>query len=300
MSEKFQKGQNLEEPVLGRLKRHYGKLTRLEQKLADTIIEHYAVCGLKSISELSALAGVSMPTTVRMTQKIGFSGYSEFQANLKQELEQNLSTPITRHELWSHDVPGTHLLNRFADQIEHNLRQTLSRLSPQEFDRAVSLVTDPKRHIYVVGGRLTRPLSEYCFTLLQMLRDNLTLITSSSNSWPHYVLPMQKNDVVIVFDIRRYERETQRLVQKAREKQLDIILFTDHWKSPIHKHASCCFGAYTQAPSAWDSTVCINFLVEALVSAVQNENWHATRDRINQLEKLFDETRLFHKNIDTD
>ena len=37
------------------------------------------------------------------------------------------------------------------------------------------------------------------------------------------------------------------------------------------------------------------FIVEALIAAVQSENWEETKTRVNALEELFDQTRLFRK-----
>ena len=46
---------------------------------------------------------------------------------------------------------------------------------------------------------------------------------------------------------------------------------------------------------AWDSTVVILFIVEAMIAAVQNLAWEETKDRIKTLEGLFDQIRLFRK-----
>ncbi len=37
------------------------------------------------------------------------------------------------------------------------------------------------------------------------------------------------------------------------------------------------------------------FGIEAMIAAVQTENWDDTKDRMQVLEALFDETRLFRK-----
>jgi DNA-binding MurR/RpiR family transcriptional regulator len=49
------------------------------------------------------------------------------------------------------------------------------------------------------------------------------------------------------------------------------------------------------APSAWDSAATPLLLVETLISAVQNLTWGDTKDRIEELEAMFDQTKLFRK-----
>ncbi|WP_082910153.1 MurR/RpiR family transcriptional regulator [Sinorhizobium glycinis] len=274
---------------------HFAALTRAEKRLAETLLDNYPVSGLGSITTVAENAGVSTPTVARMVQKLGFRGFPDFQARLHQELEATISNPIAKHDRWAASAPGTHILNRFADAMMGNMRQTLSQIEPVEFDQAAGLVADRKRNVYVVGGRITRSMADYLFTHLQVIRTGVTQIAANPSSWPHYVLDMKQGDVLILFDIRRYEQEMETLARSARNRGVEIILFTDQWGSPVAKPASKVFRAQIEAPSAWDSSVMLLFLVEALIEAVQSSNWDETRDRMKTLEGLFDSTRIFRK-----
>jgi DNA-binding MurR/RpiR family transcriptional regulator len=274
---------------------HFAVLTRAEKRLAETLLDNYPVSGLGSITTVAENAGVSTPTVARMVQKLGFRGFPDFQARLHQELEATISNPIAKHDRWAASAPGTHILNRFADAIMGNMRQTLSQLEPVEFDQAAALTADRKRSVYLVGGRITRSMADYLFTHLQVIRPGVTQIAVNSSSWPHYVLDMKRGDVLILFDIRRYEQEMETLARSARNRGVEIILFTDQWGSPVAKSASKIFRAQIEVPSAWDSSVMLLFLVEALIEAVQSTNWDETKDRMKTLEGLFDSTRIFRK-----
>lgn len=276
---------------------HFEALTRAERRLAETLLDNYPVSGLGSITTVAENAGVSTPTVVRMVQKLGFRGFPDFQARLHQELEATISNPIAKHDRWAASAPGTHILNRFADAVMGNMRLTLSQIEPAEFDAAAALVADRKRHIYLVGGRITRTMADYLFTHLQVIRTGVTHIAANPSSWPHYVLDMKRGDVLILFDIRRYEQEMETLASFARKRGVEIVLFTDQWGSPVAKSASKVFRAQIEVPSAWDSSVLLLFLVEALIEAVQSSNWDETRDRMKTLEGLFDSTRIFRKPV---
>ena len=274
---------------------HFSVLTRAEKQLAATLLDNYPVSGLGSITTVAENAGVSTPTVARMVQKIGFRGFPDFQQRLHQELEATISNPISKHDRWAANAPGAHILNRFADATMNNLRASLAQLETAEFDGAAAMIADRKRNIYLVGGRITRALADYFFTHLQVIRSGVTQIAANSSSWPHYVLDMKKGDVLIMFDIRRYEHEMETLARIARERGVEIILFTDQWSSPIAKSARRVFRIQIEAPSAWDSSVVILFAVEALIEAVQSSIWDETRGRMKTLEGLFDSTRLFRK-----
>ncbi|ABR60966.1 SIS domain-containing protein [Sinorhizobium medicae] len=276
---------------------HFAALTRAERQLAETLLDNYPVSGLGSITTVAENAGVSTPTVARMVQKLGFRGFPDFQARLHQELEATISNPIAKHDRWAASAPGTHTLNRFADAVMGNMRQTLSQIEPAEFDTAAALVADLKRKVYLVGGRITRSLADYLFTHLQVIRTGVTQIAANPSSWPHYVLDMRQGDVLILFDIRRYEQEMETLARFARDRGVEIVLFTDQWGSPVAKSSSKVFRARIEVPSAWDSSVMLLFLVEALIEAVQSSNWDQTRDRMKTLEGLFDSTRIFRKPV---
>jgi len=274
---------------------HFSVLTRAEKQLAATLLDNYPVSGLGSITTVAENAGVSTPTVARMVQKLGFRGFPDFQQRLHQELEATISNPISKHDRWAANAPGAHILNRFADTTINNLRASLAQLETAEFDGAAAMIADRKRNIYLVGGRITGALADYFFTHLQVIRSGVTRIAANSSSWPHYVLDMKKGDVLILFDIRRYEQEMETLARIARDRGVEIILFTDQWGSPVAKSARRVFRIQIEAPSAWDSSVIILFAVEALIEAVQSSIWDETRDRMKTLENLFDSTRLFRR-----
>ena len=273
----------------------FDTLTRAEKQLAGSLLDNYPVSGLGSITTVAENAGVSTPTVARMVQKLGYKGYAEFQSHLHQELEATLSNPIAKHDRWAANAPGTHVLNRFADAITNNLRETLGDIDPASFDQAAALLADRKRSIYFAGGRITRVIADYFHNHMQVIRQHTVMISANSSSWPHYVLNMHEGDVLVVFDIRRYELEMATLAELARARGVEIVLFTDQWVSPIAKHARHVFRCRIEAPSAWDSSVVMLFVVEALIDAVQNANWDETRERIRTLEGLFEQTRLFRK-----
>lgn len=277
------------------LRSQFDALTRAERQLADTLLAHYPVAGLASITALADQAQVSTPTVARLVKKLGFTGYPDFQASLRGELEATISSPIAKHEQWAEGAPDAHILNRFAEAVMTNMQRTLGRIDTESFDAAAGLLADGERHVYVAGGRITRSLADYVFTHLQVIRDRLSLVPANANTWPHDLINMREGDVLLVFDIRRYETDLVRLAELARRRGVVVVLFTDQWGSPASKHAQHVFNCRIEAPSAWDSSVVTLFVVEALIAAVETLRWEATRGRMRELEELFDRTRLFKK-----
>lgn len=281
--------------ISDRIQQKLEDLTRAERKLALSILENYPASGLGTLSSLAKDANVSVPTVARMVQKLGYNGYPEFQSELREELLAKAKNPIAKHDTWAEAAPSEHLLNRFTTAVIDNIRLTMAQINPAEFESACALVADQSRHLFVIGGRITHTLAEYFYLHLQVIRPNLTHVESTSNTWPHYLLNAKPGDVFVIFDVRRYENNTLKLAEMAHARGAKIILFTDQWRSPVHTLAEVTLSCRIIVPSAWDSATTTMLLIETMIASVQNLNWDETKRRVQTLEDMFDQTKLFRK-----
>ena len=270
-------------------------MTRAERQLATHLLRHYPVAALGSVTALARAADVSSPTVVRLVQKLGFKGYPDFQPGIRGEVEERLISPLAKHDRWAGGVPDTHILNRFADAVLGNLQATLSQIDHAEFDAAAQLMADPARRVFATGGRITHAMADYFVTHMKVIRPDVSLISEMSNAWPPAMIEMRPGDVLLAFDIRRYENNVLQLVEMASEQGAEVILITDPWVSPAAAHARYRFSAQIEVPSAWDSTVAIQVLIETLMAAVQSLTWEETAQRMKRLEELYARARFFRR-----
>lgn len=278
-----------------RLRRALPGLTRAERQLAAHILGNYPVAVLGPVAAVARGAGVSAPTVVRLVQKLGYSGYPEFQEKLHAELGDKLSTPLARHDKWAGAGEGAHVLDRFAGAVFDNLTATLSQTDRAVFDTVAGLLADPDRRVALLGGRLTHAIVSYLATALQGLRPGVTLMSTLPNTWPTVLADLGPGDVLLAFDIRRYEGSVGQVVELAREGGAEVVLVTDRWVSPAAVHAGHVLTCHVEAPSAWDSIAAPVLLAEALLAAVQTRTWPEAAGRLRRLEALYARTRLFRR-----
>ncbi|MDH5529650.1 MAG: MurR/RpiR family transcriptional regulator [Paracoccaceae bacterium] len=278
-----------------RIRAGFESLTRSERQLAQHITRNYPVAALGSITALAKGAEVSTPTVVRLVQKLGFKGYTDFQVSIRAEVEERLISPLIKHDRWAEGVPDTHILNRFADAVVGNLQATLSQIDHADFDAVAGLLADKNRKVFAMGGRITHAMADYFVTHMKVIRQGVTLISDMSNAWPPALIDMEAGDVLLAFDIRRYENNVLQLVEIAMDQGAEVVLITDQWVSPAAARARYRLSAHIEAPSAWDSTVAIQVLVETLLAAVQTLTWDDTQARMNRLEELYDRSRFFRR-----
>lgn len=280
--------------VTDRLLAHREKMTPSERQLVSVLLDDYPMAGLGSITELASTASVSTTTVARMLQKTGFDGYPQFQAALRGEVKEMISGPIAKRDVWQNDLPEEHILNRYSQQSLANQKRTIDEVDPAEFDSFCKLLSDPNRRIFITGGRITGTLAQYLYLHLQMIRPDVRMLPVAA-SWTHDLLDVRKDDVLIALDVRRYENSTMLIGQLCQEREAQIVLFTDQWRSPIHRLAKHTFAARIAVPSAWDSMASILTLMECAIAEVQERLWDSVKERTDELEQAFDRTKLFRK-----
>lgn len=280
-------------PLENHLRQSMADLTATERKLVAHLLDNYPVAALGSITALAKGAQVSTPTVARLVQKLGFKGYPDFQTALRAEVGDMLAAPQPKGPALHSSAPEGHVLNRFSTAIFANLQATLAALPPQTFDALAAQLADPERRIFALGGRITQSLAQYFTTQLQMIRPQVTLLTPHPSSWPTALLDMRPKDVLLLIDIRRYEASLAQLAELASQSGAEVALITDRWISPAAAHARHVLPCHIQAPSAWDSSVTLLTLLEALLAATQDLRWQESEARLHRLEALSAQTKLF-------
>lgn len=275
------------------LKEKQAELTAAERKLTAVLMENSMMAGLQSITRLAESAGVSTPTVIRLARKLGFEGYGALQDAIREEVAARIKHPLAKLEPARHDAPRDHIVSQFFDATIANINRTLDRLDLEDFDRAAEILSDPARQLFFLGGRITRSNAHYFFNHVQIIRPRVFLLDSSPSVWPQALLDMGERSTLVVFDIRRYEKELEKLASLAVQQGAEILLFTDAWGSPIEQHATVCLRAAVEVPSSWDSTLAINFLVESLIAEVQRRRSRSSAERISALERMIGESKIF-------
>ena len=272
--------------VAERLRLMSGELTAAERKLMAALFADYPMAGLGSITDFARAAEVSTPSVLRLAKKLGFPGFPALQDELRSELSARLQTPISKHERWAAEAPDTHILNKFATAAMENLSGSLKLMDHRAFDAIVALLADRKRKIHIAGGRITGAIAAYLATHLQMARPGVSLVPAAPGLWPQYLIDLGRQDVILLFDIRRYDARMLDLAASAEERGARVVLITDQWISPIARLAVHSLPLRIEAPSSWDSNIVPLFVAEALIAATVNASWRETEGRIAAIEAL--------------
>ncbi|PRH84352.1 RpiR family transcriptional regulator [Labrys okinawensis] len=260
-----------------------GSLTPTERRAAHVLLSNYPFAGLETVAQFASRAGISAPSILRFIARLGFGAYADFQRHLKDELEAQLQSPLMKQ---APEQANPTPLSAFAAAVVANITHSFEAMAPAEFDAILAIITDTKRRLHVVGGRLTEAVALYTVRHLRVIRPDVTLVEGQAATWRDQVIDFGKRDVLIVFDIRRYQDDVILLAQEATERGATIVLFTDQWLSPIARFARHVISARTGVPSNWDSNAAILAIIEALMAAATKTLWDLSKARMEALEIL--------------
>ena len=274
--------------VVDQLRESLGSFPVTERRVAHRLLAEYPMAGLQSATDLARTVGVSTPTVLRMVARLGFESYVDFQRRLRDELTAQLSSPLQKPlaPRTAGKKAQAHPHIAMGESVARNVAETFANLSAPEVEQVVRLLGDRKNRVHMIGGRFTDALARYLSAQLRIIRPGVGHLQDQEANWQDQLLDMDHRDVLLIFDIRRYQVSLQRLAELAAAKQVRVLLITDQWLSPIAKVAKHVLPARVVVPSVWDSSAALMAICEALLAAVTRDNWDYAQKRMRDLERL--------------
>ncbi|MGW0608339.1 MurR/RpiR family transcriptional regulator [Streptomyces sp. NPDC002640] len=259
------------------IRRKLGELSPAERKVARVVLAGYPAAGFETIAVLAERAAVSAPTVIRFVNRLGYRGFPDFQAALREELDARGASPLSLYEKAGFaraedergdDDPDAALLRHGSEVFTGALTATLAELPPHDFEHAVRLLADRKRRITLAGGRFTHLLAQYLGLHLMQLRDDVRFLPDRDVERTAVLAALTRRDVLVLFDYRRYEASATALASLVEEHGGKVVLFTDTWLSPAAPHAEVVLPSRVAAPSPYDSLVPTLAVLETVVAGV--------------------------------
>lgn len=143
---------------------HHGRdLTRAEHRVLVFIAEHASLVGKITVRELAQQTYVSTATIMRLCQKMGFSGYSEFIYHCKQLLADTpRSFPATPTSVANNGIPEAYR------HFVANYEKTFTYVTPAMMGAFCHILRHDS-HFFLYGAWFSHLFTEYFAKKLQIL-----------------------------------------------------------------------------------------------------------------------------------
>jgi len=225
----------------------------------------------QSVSEVAAAAGTSASTVVRACHRLGFSGFQE----LKLAIAQDGGSPIASfgREIDENSSPADVLAAVLHDG-EEALHETRMTINSDEFARAVDLVNDAERVLFVAVGT-SAPLAQdaaYRFLTIGVQAD------APSDVHVQHVRArlLGLRDVCIAISHTGATRETLAAIGGAAEAGAATICISSFARSPLTELVNVTLAAGSRELSyrieAMSSRIAHLSILDALFVAVALRN----------------------------
>lgn len=272
-------------------------LTKKESLIAEFILDNFTEACFMTSTDLAAQIGVSNSSVIRFTRTLGFSGYMEFQREMRssytqaQRVESSIDIPAQRLKLSmehrDNNVIKTHLAN-----VQDNIASVLNKNAMDTFDQASDIIIG-SRNKYLVASRANTGIGDMMLLWLKHMLPNVFLCSDPAINVIDHISDIDNQDCLILTSFPRYSQMDVLAAQMAYEAGAKIILFTDKATSPLARFATILFTVNVDSNTFFNSYVSVLFLAEALCANISNKIGVSNADKLTKIDKYISQLGVY-------
>lgn len=255
-------------------------LTRAERRVAEVVLSRPEVVAFGTVAELAAAAQAGAATVVRLAAKLGFDGFTQLQAAVQTDMARRLRPAAERiRQAVPDDVVGR------VSHIElDNVQVTLASVDRTLLSRTIEALCRPDAAVYVLSGDAERGVALQFESELSVLRPGVAPIGGSEVAVARTLALVEPGDVVVVIDLRRYERWVLDGARGAAQAGAHLVAITDSLLSPLAHDALATFVVSAGGAGPFDSHVGTLALLNAIVVGCAGRLRETAQERIDRIE----------------
>jgi DNA-binding MurR/RpiR family transcriptional regulator len=269
----------------------FPRLSKGQKLIAEYILKHYDKAAFMTAAKLGTSVEVSESTVVRFANELGFSGYPKLQKALQELIKTRLTT-VQRIELTNDYTSEESALKGVLKSDMENIRATLEKINNKTFEEVVNSIFKAKK-IYIIGLRSSTAIAEFLGFYLNLILDNVKVVTYGISDIFEQILNVSEDDLVIGIGFPRYASRTIETLNFAHSRGTKVVAITDSLLSPLASKADYTLIAQSNMASFVDSLVAPLSVINALIIAVGLREKEKISNTFNDLEKIWEEYQVY-------
>jgi DNA-binding MurR/RpiR family transcriptional regulator len=262
----------------------FSQLSPKHQLVLRYVAENPSLAAFTTASELGERVGVSTATVVRLAQTLGFTGYPEFQQNVRHGYLRTLH-PLEVLQRQPQDRRN-HIEVQLYQDIE-NLRRMLELLHTDQVSDVGRQIDAASQIVIISAGTH----SAVALVLGAHLRFMGYRALVEDRGGPHLtaaIAPLDSRDLVIALTFWKGVREIVKAVQWASKRGIATVGITDTIYSPLAKAADVSLIVPTEGSSFFQSMVAPLSLVNGIIAHLAHGANEARKAVMKEAERSYD------------
>lgn len=280
-----------------RLEMYSGHFSKGQKKIADFIKKNYDKLSMYTASRLGNEVGVSESTVVRFAYELHYDGYPELQKAIGDTVRTHSNSIQRLENAAEHLKNKEDVISSILHDDRNRIYETEKNVDREVFGRVVDEICSA-RNIYILGVRSTWYLAGMLGYYFQMIFDSVHVLEGSGTvDTFEQMTRISAGDVFIGISFPRYSRRTVRAMELAKKHGARTITITDSMQSPLIEFADYPLIAKSDVLAIVDSMTAPVSLINALVVAVSLKNQDSLKKRLDVLENLWQEYKVYDDHV---
>lgn len=286
----------LEEGTMKELREtiHNAKLTKTQQTIAKFVLDNSADACFMTSSAIAEKLGVSESSVIRFARSLGYSGFMDFQKNIRKEYQDRVyrissSITVPSQRMAQRNKVGTsaNYMKQHFKNIMSNIEEMFSNNSLQTFEEAADILVE-SRQKYIAASRGNAALADYASLYLKHMVPGVSNINSACMTPIDQLTTADKQDCLLIFGFPRYSSVDHMTAKMAKESGARVIVVTDKPSSLLAQYANVLITVPVDSNNFNNSLVAAQFVTECLLEAVSHKV-EGIEQRLQKIDEYLDE-----------
>ncbi|SHH50038.1 MurR/RpiR family transcriptional regulator [Tepidibacter thalassicus] len=273
------------------IQEQFPKLSKGQKLIAQFILSNYDKAAFMTAGKLGEKVGVSESTVVRFANALGFDGYPKLQKSLQELIKTKLTT-VQRVEMAKEYSNDWTIFRKVLKSDVENIKSTLDEMDENAFQYTINKILKARK-IYIVGLRSSTAIAEYLGFYLNIILDNVNIVSYGISDLFEQILKVGKDDLVITISFPRYSKKTFELANYAKKQGASIISLTDSVLAPVASISEEIITVKSNMASFVDSLVAPLSVANAIIVAVGMRKKEEIKEYFDKLEIIWKEYHIY-------
>ena len=260
-------------------------MTQSERRVAAFALGNLGEIAFFTLEELANRSDVSTTSVLRFCRRLGYDGFRQFQQAVRTDLRYSPDL-LDKFRRTADNQPEDALLAGIVQQGIRCIQETFREMPPEVLREAVERIANARR-VYAFGMRESQALAAYAYGRLLTVRGDVFLYQDGYAGNVEALLGLTDQDVFVVYLFHRYTRQTLRILEILKERNVQIILVTSPPVEAVARFATVLLPCRVEGVGIKNSSLAPVCLADYMCNAVAMVHPEETLSRMHHSEVLF-------------